>query len=98
MPWPLADLLPWLQGTVFEEDGPKEAHGLMLLKRGWGTEVQTGRLLLQKLDYLQTVIVTGTFSSVRCATYHCLCFLALMLHAGAISNTLIVTSNCCVIV
>ncbi len=36
---------------------PAEARSVLLLQRGYGREVQAGRLLLQKLDYLQTLVV-----------------------------------------
>ncbi|EFJ49215.1 hypothetical protein VOLCADRAFT_90139 [Volvox carteri f. nagariensis] len=36
---------------------PAEARPVLLLQRGYGRELQSGRLLLQKLDYLQTLAV-----------------------------------------
>ncbi|KAG2494283.1 hypothetical protein HYH03_007636 [Edaphochlamys debaryana] len=36
---------------------PAEARSVLLLARGYGRELQAGRLLLQKLDYLQTLAV-----------------------------------------
>ncbi|GIL76479.1 hypothetical protein Vretimale_6016 [Volvox reticuliferus] len=36
---------------------PAEARPVLLLQRGYGRELQAGRLLLQKLDYLQTLAV-----------------------------------------
>ncbi|GLI64788.1 hypothetical protein VaNZ11_008193 [Volvox africanus] len=55
---------------------PAEARPVLLLQRGYGRELQAGRLLLQKLDYLQTLAVgqAGSWASGAAAVLAALLF------------------------
>jgi hypothetical protein len=44
---------------------PAEARAVLLLHRGYGVERQAGRLLLQKLDYLQVRVWASTAALVQ---------------------------------
>lgn len=54
-----------LDGARKEGGYVVEGSHMLLLKRGWGVEESRGRLVLQKLDYLQTLLVSEAVAGLR---------------------------------
>jgi hypothetical protein len=54
-----------LAGRYQHAAAVSEADGVVLMKRGYSTEQQSGRLLLQKLDYLQLLLVQTALQQVK---------------------------------